>query len=595
MRAGCTIIQKIRRQLNQLRLESKFELFLIILFCCLAILAIFTALSVMRSYESTIYALNVGNVDRFSDVVNSYLSSIDVFGEYVISDSGFQRNLAKFSDSAGAGETSVARRSIFRQLNSLQITAPYIADIAFQLPSGEIIHSGSGYPEDEGFREKASAASAGNNGRAVWLGDESGNIYYVRDLRRLQYLKLDHLAYLFMKVDLERMIGNLRGITDSFSESIPSDFMIMVYDDGGDILYSDMEVGREVLDGLGSVVSGEDKYVVEDINGITYLISGGRIPENGWNYLNFLDYGMLSEGIFRDFFLFVLVLLVLLFMSCYLIHLMVKHIIRHFVVLKDKMMAFSCGDMDMSLFPSYKDRNDEIGVLHQEFDDMVIRFDKLIKDNYIKEIMLKDNKIRILNQQINPHFLYNVLDSIYWSAQCNGVQDVAKMSYYLAKLFRISTADDSFLVPLEKEIEYLDSYLQIQQIRFSERLCFENRVSPDTLSVSVPRLSIQPLVENAIKHVIQEDDMECHIILETISDGEMATISVSNTGSEFPDDIDERIRGGRSADNHIGLRNINERLILHFGETARLRFSNMDGFAEVSFTVPYKTEDKTDA
>ena len=169
------------------------------------------------------------------------------------------------------------------------------------------------------------------------------------------------------------------------------------------------------------------------------------------------------------------------------------------------------------------------------------------------------------------------------------------MSYYLAKLFRISTADDSFLVSLEKEIEYLDSYLQIQQIRFSERLCFENRVSPDTLSVSVPRLSIQPLVENAIKHVIQEDDMECHIILETISDGEMATISVSNTGSEFPDDIDERIRGGRSADNHIGLRNINERLILHFGETARLRFSNMDGFAEVSFSVPYKTEDKTDA
>ena len=112
-------------------------------------------------------------------------------------------------------------------------------------------------------------------------------------------------------------------------------------------------------------------------------------------------------------------------------------------VILDKMIAFSNGNMDMSSFPSYEKRKDEIGILHQEFDEMVVRFDKLIKDNYIKEIMLKDNKIRMLNQQINPHFLYNVLDSIYWSAQCNGAKDIAKMSYNLARLFRIATADDS--------------------------------------------------------------------------------------------------------------------------------------------------------
>ena len=593
--AGCLIIERIREQLNQLRLESKFELFLVTLFCFLAILAVFTARSVMRSYESTIYTLNVGNVDRFSDVINSYLSSIDRFGEYIISDSGFQHNLAEFKDSDNAGKTSIARRSIFRQLNSLQITVPYVSDIAFFLPSGEVIHSGSGYPEDLDFRTMAGGASASNNGRAVWLMDDAGDVYYVRDVRRLQYLKLDHLAYLFIKVNLDRMVDSLRDITSNPSEAIPSDFMIMLYDDRGHILFSDMNIEEDQLEDLESVVSGKRKYAIDDIDGVSYLISGGVIPENGWMYLNFLDYGKLSAGLSRNFILFTVVLLCLLFISCYLIHLMVKHVIRHFVVFKDKMIAFSNGNMDMSSFPSYEKRKDEIGILHQEFDEMVVRFDKLIKDNYIKEIMLKDNKIRMLNQQINPHFLYNVLDSIYWSAQCNGAKDIAKMSYNLARLFRIATADDSLLVPLEKEIEYLDSYLQIQMVRFPERLRFKKNAASDTLSSLVPRLSIQPLVENAVKHVIQEEDIECYIVLESIRDGDDVMISVRNTGSEFPDDIEERIKNGKTPENHIGLRNINERLILHFGEKSRLFFSNADGFATVGFTVPYSLGDKSNA
>lgn len=595
MMYGRMVIEKIRRQLNQLRLESKFELFLITLFCFLAILAVFTARSVMKSYENTIYTLNVGNVNRFTDVVNSYLSSIDLFGEYIISDSGFQHNLAEFKDSDNAGEISMVRRSIFRQLNSLQITVPYVSDIAFFLPSGEIIHSGSGYPEDLDFRTMASEVSASNNGRAVWLSNDVGDVYYVRDVRRLQYLKLDHLAYLFIKVDLSKMIESLRNITSNLSEIVPSDFMIMLYDDMGRILFFDMNIEDVELKGLDAVVKGERKYAIEDIGGVSYLISGGKIPENGWMYLNFLDYDRLSDGLSRNFILFTVVLLCLLFISCYLIHLMVKHIIRHFVVLKDKMIAFSNGNMDMSSFPPYDKRNDEIGILHQEFDEMVIRFDKLISDNYIKEIMLKDNKIRMLNQQINPHFLYNVLDTIYWSAQCNGEQDIAKMSYYLARLFRIATADDSLLVPLEKEIEYLDSYLQIQMVRFPERLRFKNNVSPDTLYSLVPRLSIQPLVENIVKHVIQEEDIECLIILESIRHGDEVMISVRNTGSEFPDDIEEKIKKKKTPDNHMGLRNINERLILHFGEKAKLIFSNTDGFATVEFSVPYSHGDASNA
>ena len=99
----------------------------------------------------------------------------------------------------------------------------------------------------------------------------------------------------------------------------------------------------------------------------------------------------------------------------------------------------------------------------------------------------------------------------------------------------------------------------------------------------------------SVKHVIQEEDIECYIVLESIRDGDDVMISVRNTGSEFPDDIEERIKNGKTPENHIGLRNINERLILHFGEKSRLFFSNADGFATVGFTVPYSLGDKSNA
>ncbi len=220
---------------------------------------------------------------------------------------------------------------------------------------------------------------------------------------------------------------------------------------------------------------------------------------------------------------------------------------------------------------------------------MVERFDVLIKDNYLKQIMIKDNKIKMLNQQINPHFLYNVLDSIYWSAMSSGAEDIAKMSYSLARLFRIATSDDSVVVPLSREIEYLELYLDIQNVRFPNMISFSKDVEPDVLDALVPRLSVQPLVENAIKHS-SADGEETDIILCACRAGDLVTVSVSNTGTQFPPDIEKRLEGEKESESHIGLRNINERLHLIFGPSANLSFSNEANHAVVRFSIPYTRE-----
>lgn len=246
----------------------------------------------------------------------------------------------------------------------------------------------------------------------------------------------------------------------------------------------------------------------------------------------------------------------------------------------------------MPVLYDYSTRNDEIGLLHRRFDQTVLNYKRLVHDNYRKQLLLKDAAIRNLEQQIHPHFLYNVLDSIYLLAEAHGAPDIADMSHSLACLFRASVSDGAPTIPIRNELDYLDSYIHIQLLRFQELIHFSSSLDEPCLDVMIPKLSIQPLVENAIKHSIEETGESCKIVL-TIADQEKGTyISVSNTGSRFEDDMEYRLRHPKESlsdtlEIHgIGLRNINERLQLIYGEQCRLHFFNNGPCAVVYFIIP---------
>ena len=184
----------------------------------------------------------------------------------------------------------------------------------------------------------------------------------------------------------------------------------------------------------------------------------------------------------------------------------------------------------------------------------------------------------------NRDFLYNVLDSMYWLAERYKAEDIAKMSYSLANLFRTSISGSELVVPLSKELEFVHHYVEIQTIRFSDMFSFEYTCPDELLSVNVPRFSIQPLVENAVKHAVEENGEVCHVHLSAAAEGNDVVVSISNTGSQFSDDMDLEKKG------RIGLKNINQRLTLLFGDEYALRFSNENGEAVVSFKVPGSME-----
>jgi two-component system, sensor histidine kinase YesM len=157
------------------------------------------------------------------------------------------------------------------------------------------------------------------------------------------------------------------------------------------------------------------------------------------------------------------------------------------------------------------DRADEIGMLGRSFNKMLEQISKLISLIEIQGRQKREAELRTLQSQIKPHFLYNTLDTINWMARKKGALDVAEVVESLSQLFRIGLSKGNDMIPLDKEIEHIYSYLKIQKARYKDKLNYSISIDPKLTNLSVIKLVLQPIVENAIYHGIKERRGPGHI------------------------------------------------------------------------------------
>ena len=561
--------------LARFKLETKYVLFLVLVFLVLLVIVIGAGSYVLLRIEKSLHSLNAGNLDRVVDILDGQISGIDVYGESFLTNEMYQEELSSITDTDDKVEISKLRRLLTQQLASRHGDNSYITAISITFPDNEQIYTGEAVPSE--ITEKAEPLAEAASGRPVWISAEEGIFYYARDIRRIKFLKLDHLAYLYFKVDFGKMIQDLRQYNDSVSETL-----IAVFDDSR-LLFSSLELSEDDLEELSLM---EEDFKLSRIGKKTYLVSKGELNGGSWHCLSFLDNTELSRSLFTSFVLLLSGLALLLLLSLGLIHLISKSMLKHFWVLKDKMEAFSSGQA-LTAFPCYTERTDEIGILHQEFDKMVLRFDDLIKDNYLKQILIKDSQLQILSQHVNPHSLTAIFNSIYWSAMGDGAEEAARMTYALSQLFRLTAKTDSILASLQEEMEYVDCYLEIQQLRFTDRISIHKDIATDCLEAQIPRLSLQLLVENAMHYAVQKQDVPCIISIQAASKDGSVRIRFSNTGSSFPEDVWARAEKKNKESRLLSLRN---RLQLVYGDRASMEVKNEGIEAVVIIAVPKQGE-----
>lgn len=243
--------------------------------------------------------------------------------------------------------------------------------------------------------------------------------------------------------------------------------------------------------------------------------------------------------------------------------------------LKNAMKQVEAGDFEIQVESK---AHDEIGMLIQSFNYMVSRLRQLIMEVYQQKLAQKNAELTALQAQINPHFLYNTLDSINWMLIEKGEWEISDVVVSLGDILKCSLHGEEMLVLFEEELKYIESYLCIQKNRLEDRLTVQIEIDEEAKLCFVPKLILQPIVENAILHGIEKKKEMGRIQIQAIVREGTLEIRVTDDGIGMQPDRLMRFRESIMSDEisgkHIGMRNVHRRIQLHFGEGYGLKIDS---------------------
>lgn len=344
--------------------------------------------------------------------------------------------------------------------------------------------------------------------------------------------------------------------------------------------------GKEMLTHLSAAALSEINTHTEGMtkseNDIIFFHSTSN-PD--WRILYTTD----AYTIYRSSYLMMCCIIVLCLISALLLMLFAKYINAGITVpiksLADKMKNWNeSKTADFSQNVS----EDEIGDLYKEFGRLTDRIHSLINQNYKSKIMLKESEIKMLQSQINPHFMFNTLEAINSMSLIYDAPEISDMITALADILDHSIGRDDRLITLSEEMHYIDSFIYIYQTRFPGKFEVVKDIDERAAATLLPRLSIQPVIENSLTHGIIPAGRKCTLRISAYVSGSDVYVAVCDNGTGIePDRLAELngrfISDDSSPEGSIGLINVNKRLKLYFGDEYHITIeSEKDKYTSVT-------------
>jgi two-component system sensor histidine kinase YesM len=256
-------------------------------------------------------------------------------------------------------------------------------------------------------------------------------------------------------------------------------------------------------------------------------------------------------------------------------------ITRPIKILSQKVRKIEGGNMNI---PFDDKREDELGHLEKHMKEMMNRINLHIEREYKLEIENRKNQFRALKSQVNPHFLFNALQSIGAVALRSNSPNVYQLVISLSKMMRYSMRADQWVL-VRDEVDYIKTYLSLQMVRFGNDINYSIKINESILNLTIPSMIIQPLVENFFKHCYEEGFYDAHLNIYGEFKGEILKLVVENDGSSMTLSELQSLREniytapyeGTYSHEHIGLKNIHDRLVLNYGPKAGLEIETKQG------------------
>lgn len=427
--------------------------------------------------------------------------------------------------------------------------------------------------------------------KPVWITDYSDTFGLViaQNVRRISPMRLDSLGVIVCCMDLEAAIH------DCTSQLQQEACYFSLSDGSGRIFYIYDNTGEEV-DFPGHLESDKN-YVVFKQNDNWYFMIKGSITGYGWDYYYAIPYDSIMTSVHAGFRNLVVTLIFCVMVALGASWLWFHHIMKDFDKLMDMIHNLGAADFESVRENHHEKRNDEIGILMQQFIVMSDKIDLLIQEQYEGILLAQEARLRALEMQINPHFLYNTLESVRCCARLGQNDDVCRIVESLGKIMHSIMSDHNRQLNLQSEMNLIDDYILIQKIRFGERIVFIKQIDEACKQAVLPKLVILPLVENAVVHGVESSSNVCYISADVWKEEDLIHIRIKNTGSGFVDHFFEKLQNKEITPTRhgIGLLNVDSRLKMFFKKDYQIEFYNEDDLAVVDVTIPYWLERKIES
>lgn len=574
-------MRKLARLWQNMHLRAKFLLIMLVSTALIGIATIAALQIPLYTYDRQLYQSSSQMILLFAEQMRDKLEDYEDISYRILTDNALQENLSLMKDkSPGTLEWINARMRVANQVAYYSLW--FDNTVSFQLKTvqgnfySHFFELSTGADE---LTEERIQAAMNHQGRYVWLTEdgERPRLFLVREIREMRGIELETLAWILIEVDFPAVVEQcILGM-----EQMGVEPRCAVYNEGICLYASDdgiRELGAE----------GEDGY--------TYMVLDGHnvlcvryTAGNGMKYVTLVDYDGVRATTLAAVGIAVLCTLVAMLVVSLISTGVINGVLVHLQVLLQKFDDFAISGQPISAQNSpYQDRLDEIGDLHRAFDWMTREWNRVNDEKEEQQRLLQEKQIQQLRAQVRPHFLYNTLESIYCLAQNSGDQRIAVMTGALGKLLRTSLSDRRDVITIAEDLQFTRNYLDIQQIRYGERLKVECSVPEPFLACRIPAMTIQPLVENAIHHAAEKmmDTCLIHISAAAVEDG--IELIVEDNGPGTDEDILDKLESGAVQPEGlgIGMRNIHKRIRHTFSDAYGLRVRSEEGRTQIIVHLP---------
>lgn len=375
---------------------------------------------------------------------------------------------------------------------------------------------------------------------------------------------------------------------------------VFILDADGNIVYhpQQQQLYNELqTENIDVVMNAEEDTVELGSGSGSKLYTLSRSEKTGWTVVGCMN----SEGLLRRsrqarlIYIFTAVMLVTV--ALILSNLIARTITFPIQRLRDSMERvqegdFGAADVEVS-------SESEIGSLTNSFNIMTHRIEELMDQNVHEQEEKRKSELKALQSQINPHFLYNTLDSIIWMAEGKKNEEVVLMTASLARLLRQSISNEEERVSIRQEVEYARSYLTIQKMRYKDKLEFQIDVAPSIAGIQIIKLVLQPIIENAIYHGLKYKESRGMLIVKGYEDGENVILEVIDNGVGMDAETLQHIFEKHKVNYHsngVGVYNVQKRLQLYYGSDYGITYRSEQGVGTTAkITIPKKQEEGHEA